>query len=53
MIPQMIAALYVQKRGCYSKLPDVDMWDEARERSATPVDFRDALLSIAQGARNT
>jgi len=27
----MIAALYVQRDGCYSGLPDVDVWDEARD----------------------
>lgn len=27
----MIAALYVQKNGCYYGLPDVDPWDEARD----------------------
>lgn len=27
----MIAALYVQKNGCYFGLPDVDPWDEARD----------------------
>ena len=31
MIPQVIAALYVQKNGCYFGLPDVDPWDEARD----------------------
>lgn len=27
----MIAALYVQKNGCYFDLPNVDPWDEARD----------------------
>ena len=27
----MIAALYVQKNGCYFGLPDVDPWDEERD----------------------
>lgn len=27
----MIAALYVEKGGCYFGLPDVDPWDEARD----------------------
>lgn len=27
----MIAALYVQRNGCYYGLPDVDPWDEARD----------------------
>ncbi len=27
----MIAALYVQRDGCYSNLPGVDAWDEARD----------------------
>lgn len=27
----MIAALYVQTNGCYSGLPGVDLWDEARD----------------------
>lgn len=27
----MIAALYVQRGGCYYGLPDVDPWDEARD----------------------
>lgn len=27
----MIAALFVDPRGCYSGLPDVDLWDEARD----------------------
>jgi hypothetical protein len=27
----MIAALFVQPRGVYSTLPDVDLWDEARD----------------------
>lgn len=27
----MIAALFVQKNGCYFGLPDVDPWDEARD----------------------
>jgi hypothetical protein len=27
----MVAALYVQAAGCYSGLPDVDPWDEARD----------------------
>jgi len=27
----MIAALYVDPVGCYSGLPDVDVWDEARD----------------------
>jgi hypothetical protein len=27
----VIAALYVQKGGCYSGLPDVDLWDESRD----------------------
>ena len=26
-----IAALYVQKNGCYFGLPDVDPWDEERD----------------------
>ncbi len=27
----MIAALYVEARGCYSDVPDCDLWDEARD----------------------
>lgn len=27
----MIAALFVDPRGCYAGLPDVDLWDEARD----------------------
>jgi hypothetical protein len=27
----MIAALYVQADGCYSDLPDIDLWPEARD----------------------
>lgn len=27
----MIAALYVQPGGCYADLPDVELWDEARD----------------------
>lgn len=27
----MIAALFVDPRGCYANLPDVDLWDEARD----------------------
>lgn len=27
----MIAALYVEKNGCYSNLPGVDPWDESRD----------------------
>ena len=27
----MIAALFVDRRGCYSGLPDVDLWDESRD----------------------
>lgn len=27
----MIAALYVDPKGCYAGLPDVDLWDEARD----------------------
>ena len=27
----MVAALFVQPRGCYANLPDVDPWDEARD----------------------
>lgn len=27
----MIAALYVDARGCYANLPGVDVWDEARD----------------------
>lgn len=26
-----VAALYVEPRGCYVGLPDVDPWDEARD----------------------
>lgn len=31
MTPNTIAALYVDPRGCYANLPDVDPWDEARD----------------------
>lgn len=27
----MIAALFVQKDGCYSGLPGIELWDEARD----------------------
>lgn len=27
----MIAALYVEAKGCYSSVPGVDLWDEARD----------------------
>lgn len=27
----MIAALFVDPKGCYADLPDVDLWDEARD----------------------
>ena len=27
----MIAALFVDRRGCYSGLPNVDLWDESRD----------------------
>lgn len=27
----MIAALFVDPRGCYSKIPDIDLWDEKRD----------------------
>ena len=27
----MIAALYVQPDGCYADVPDVELWDEARD----------------------
>ena len=27
----MIAALYVDPKGCYADLPDVELWDEARD----------------------
>lgn len=27
----MIAALYVEPRGCYANIPDVDPWDESRD----------------------
>ena len=62
----MIAALFVETNGCYFGLPDVDPWDEARdarlfdqklpqlpkaERAATPLEFRDLLLSIARTAQ--
>ena len=30
----MIAALYVERKGVYSGLPDVDAWDEARDARA-------------------
>lgn len=33
----MIAALYVQKDGCYAGLAGVDCWDAARD--APPVDW--------------
>ena len=26
-----VAALYVDPRGCYAGLPDVDVWDEQRD----------------------
>lgn len=29
--PRVIAALYVEARGVYSGLTDVDVWDEARD----------------------
>lgn len=29
--PRMVAALYVQPRGCYVGVPGVDPWDEARD----------------------
>ncbi len=32
----MIAALYVQRDGCYYGLPDVDPWDEARDARTYP-----------------
>lgn len=32
----MIAALYVQRDGCYSALHDVDPWDESRDARAYP-----------------
>lgn len=32
----MIAALYVQSKGCYSGLPGVDLWDEARDARNYP-----------------
>ncbi len=32
----MIAALYVQKNGCYYGLPDVDPWDEGRDARFYP-----------------
>lgn len=32
----MIAALYVDPRGCYAGLPDVDLWDEARDARRYP-----------------
>jgi len=35
----------------YYGLPDVDPWDEARD--ATPVEFRDLLLSMARSATIT
>ena len=27
----MIAALFVEPKGCYSGLPDIDLWDESRD----------------------
>jgi len=32
----MIAALFVDARGCYAGLPDVDVWDEARDARLYP-----------------
>lgn len=32
----MIAALYVDPRGCYAGLPDVDLWDEDRDARRYP-----------------
>lgn len=32
----MIAALYVAKDGCYSGLPEIDVWDEARDARSYP-----------------
>lgn len=32
----MIAALFVDARGCYAGLPDVDLWDEARDARLYP-----------------
>src|SRR6185437_17018118 len=31
MMPQMVAALYVEKNGVYYGLPDVDPWDKERD----------------------
>jgi len=39
----MIAALFVEKNGCYFGLPDVDPWDIKR-------DARLLLIAIAQSA---
>ena len=30
-VGQKVAALYVDPGGCYAGLPDVDVWDEARD----------------------
>lgn len=32
----MIAALYVDAAGCYANIPDVDVWDEARDARLYP-----------------
>lgn len=32
--PDLIAALYIDPKGCYAGLPDVDAWDEARDARA-------------------
>lgn len=32
----MIAALFVDPRGCYAELPDVDLWDERRDAREYP-----------------
>lgn len=55
-----VAALFVQKRGVYFGIPDVETWDEPEDptqplgkaaASRTPLPFRDALLAIARSVR--
>lgn len=36
MTARMVAALFVDARGCYAGLPDVDLWDEERDARLYP-----------------
>ena len=47
---KQIAALYVADGGCYFGIPGVERMSK-RQWNATPVQFRDLLISMARSVR--